>query len=631
MSADVGKVNPMSPTFLEHPTRFLFFTGKGGVGKTALACATAIRLADAGQRILLVSTDPASNLGTMLGVALGPRPTAIPGVPRLSALDIDPEKAANAYRARVIDPYRAIWDEAQVRELEEQLAGSCTVEIAAFDEFVELLASGPTAADYDHVVFDTAPTGHTLRLLSLPRAWSGFLESTPTGASCLGPHTGLKMQERRFAEAVEALADRERTTIVLVTRPDASALCEVERSAHELDALGIHNQELAINAVFEATDGADRVASALEARGRAALSAMPERLRAMPSMRIPLRGFNMVGLPALRALLDDEASASLVRTTESLEHPELPALSTLIDAIAEPGHGLVLVMGKGGVGKTTIAAAIAAELASRGHHVQLSTTDPAAHVAETIHGQIENLSVSRIDPAAETKAYVERVMSSRGAALDEAGRAMLAEDLRSPCYEEVAVFTAFTRIVAKARSSFVVLDTAPTGHTLLLLDTTGSYHRQVVGKGGDADASASRMVTPLMRLRDPAYTKVLIVTLAETTPVDEAARLQADLRRAELEPYAWVVNGSLAAAGTSDPCLSQRVAAELEQIALVRREHAKRLAIVPWVTEEPVGPEALLALARGLPPHERRLRGDTQNRSDGSGLDASATTAGCKR
>ena len=585
-------------SFLEQPSRYLFFTGKGGVGKTALACATAIRLADAGKRILLVSTDPASNLDEMLGVPLSHRSTPIPGVERLSALNIDPEKAADEYRERVIAPYRDIWTEAQVAELREQLAGACTVEIAAFDEFAELLASDESSVPFDHVLFDTAPTGHTLRLLSLPRAWTGFLKSTTEGASCLGPHSGLKLQEARFAAAVEALGDGGRTSIVLVARPDRAALREVDRTSGELETLGVRNQHLVVNAVFEATDRADPVAIALEQRGREALREMPPRLQALPTMRIPMRAFNMIGLPALRALLDDRASASFGHTVQPFAVPSLPPLASLIDELAAPGHGLVMVMGKGGVGKTTIAAAIAAELASRGLSVHLSTTDPAAHLAATLAGQLDNLKTSRIDPIAETKAYVDRVMASRGATLDEAGRALLAEDLRSPCYEEVAVFAAFSRIVSQARSSFVVLDTAPTGHTLLLLDAAGSFHRQMMNVEAGGAPAAGRVVTPLMKLRDPQYTKILLVTLAETTPVSEAARLQADLRRAEIEPYAWVINSSLAAAGSADPCLKQRIAAELEQIVLVRERHARKIAIVPWMTEEPVGPARLLALAR---------------------------------
>jgi arsenite-transporting ATPase len=586
-------------SFVEEPSRFLFFTGKGGVGKTALACATAIRLADGGNRILLVSTDPASNLDEMLGAPLSHRPTAIPDVDRLSALNIDPEQAADDYRERVIAPYRGVWTETQIGELREQLAGACTVEIAAFDEFVELLAGDEQSVPYDHVLFDTAPTGHTLRLLGLPRAWTGFLQSTTEGASCLGPHSGLKMQETRFAAALDALGDGGRTTIVLVARPDRAALREVDRTSAELEALGIKNQQLVVNAVFEATNRTDPVALALEERGREALREMPPRLHGLPRMQIPLRAFNMVGLPALRALLDDGASAALTRAVSPLVRPSLPPLLSLIDEVAGPGRGLVMVMGKGGVGKTTIAASIAAELASRGHPVHLSTTDPAAHVAATLAGELDNLQISRIDPAAETEAYVKRVMANRGDGLDEAGRALLAEDLRSPCYEEIAVFTAFARIVLQARAKFVVLDTAPTGHTLLLLDATGAYHRQVLGSDPDTKHGAGRLVTPLMKLRDPHYTKVLLVTLAETTPVSEAARLQADLRRAQIEPFGWVINSSLAATGSADPCLKQRMAAELEQIQLVRARHAQRIAIVPWVIEEPVGPARLLSLARG--------------------------------
>jgi len=578
-------------TFLDTATRYLFFTGKGGVGKTALACATALRLAGAGKKVLLVSTDPASNLDQMLGVTLTNHGSEIPGAPGLFALNIDPELAAADYRERVITPYRAVWSAQQVAELEEQLAGSCTNEIAAFDEFAGLLA-GDGADRWDHVIFDTAPTGHTLRLLSLPRAWTGFLESTPSGVSCLGPHAGLKLQQDRFELALGSLTDGARTTVVLVSRPDRAALREAARTAGELVALGIRNQQLALNAIFEASDRDDPVALALEQRGREALAAMPEGLRSLPTARLPLRPYNMVGLPALRALLGDGPAPAPSVVTARPDH--LPPLASVLDELAAPGHGLIMVMGKGGVGKTTIAAAIATELASRGLAVHLSTTDPAAHVAEALAGQVPNLVVTRIDPAAETRAYVDHVMATRGATLDDAGRALLAEDLRSPCWEEVAVFGAFSRLIGEARKGFVVLDTAPTGHTLLLLDTTGAYHRQIVS--AFQAQHVGRIETPLMRLCNPEYTRVLLVTLAEATPVTEAAQLQADLRRAHIEPFAWVINSSLAAAGSTDPLLQQRIAGELTQIALALDHHARRVVIVPWQIAEPVGPERLHAL-----------------------------------
>ena len=596
--AGTSDASSSSMGFLDAPTRFLFFTGKGGVGKTALSCATALRLADAGKKVLLVSTDPASNLDEMLGVTLANHPTAIPGAPQLSAMNIDPGKAADEYRERVIAPYRSIWDAARLSQLQEQLAGACTTEIAAFDEFAGLLAAD--AGGWDHVIFDTAPTGHTLRLLSLPRAWTSFLEESPHSESCLGPHAGLKMQHELFASALAALTDPVRTSIVLVTRPDAAAIREAARTSGELVELGLRNQQLAINAIFEARDRNDVVAVALERRGRAALDAMPDRLRSLPTERIPLRPFNMVGLPALRALLGGPAPQSVGSTVVA---PQLPPLESLFDELAAPGHGLIMVMGKGGVGKTTIAAAVAVELASRGYPVHLSTTDPAAHLAQALAGEIANLKVSRIDPAAETRAYVDNVMATRGARLDPDARALLAEDLRSPCYEEVAVFGAFSRLIRESQRGFVVLDTAPTGHTLLLLDATGAYHREVV-RAYTAE-HAGRITTPLMRLADPAVTKVLLVTLAETTPVSEAAQLQADLRRARIEPFAWIINGSIAAAGSTDPVLRQRISAENGQIELVQRRHATRVAIVPWQTEEPVGVARLRLLATAQPRAQR--------------------------
>jgi arsenite-transporting ATPase len=595
-------------TFLANPTRCLFFTGKGGVGKTALACASALRLADEGKRVLLVSTDPASNLDEMLGVSLSDRPRPVPGVTDLQALNINPEEAAESYRRRAIAPYLATWSEEQVAELREQLSGSCTNEIAAFDEFAALLAGEDDSARFDHILFDTAPTGHTLRLLSLPRAWTEFLETNTRGASCLGPHSGLKMRHDRFAAALAALADPARTTILLVTRPDQAALREAARTAGELEALGLTNQQLIINGVFRARLRQDAVAIALEERGRRALAGMPAGLRHLPSVEVPLHGFNMVGLAALRGLLRSDEPLPQPTTVPGAA-PSLPSLAALVDGLAAGGHGLIMVMGKGGVGKTTIAAAIATALASRGLPVHLSTTDPAAHVAAALGDGSPDLRVSRIDPAVETKAYTDRIMALRGKDLDDEGRALLAEDLRSPCNEEVAVFGAFSQLVSEAKDKFVVLDTAPTGHTLLLLDTTGAYHRQIVKSY--TRQHAGRIVTPLMRLRDPAYTKILLVTLAETTPVSEATQLEADLKRAGIEPYAWVINSSLAAAGSGDPLLQQRIAAELQQIQLVQERHAERVAIVPWLTEEPVGATRLLGLVRPRGPEVALQPGST--------------------
>lgn len=582
---------------LDQVTRFLFFTGKGGVGKTSTACATALALADKGRRVLLISTDPASNLDQVLGVELSSQPTPIPFVSGLSALNINPEVAAHDYRERVIGPYREALPAKTVAGMEEQLSGACTVEVAAFDEFTSFIVDEKMVDDFDHVIFDTAPTGHTLRLLQLPAAWSGFLATNERGASCLGPLSGLKTQQEKYAATVATLSDAQQTTLVLVTRTDRSAIKEAERTSIELEDLGLSNQFLIINGVFRATNQADPVAVALEKRGAEALATMPERLQKLPQMKVALRGFNIVGLAALRGLLTEAVSSvSVTKNPEAMTAAsELPGLAKLIDEIAAAGHGLVMVMGKGGVGKTTIAAAIATELAARGLPVHLTTTDPAAHLSFALGANVAGLKVSRIDPAAETAAYQQRVIERTGKDLDADGLALLKEDLRSPCTEEVAVFHAFSRIVSGARREIVVMDTAPTGHTLLLLDATGAYHREVMRNSG---GMGDHMITPMMRLKDQAFTKVLLVTLPETTPVLEAAQLQADLRRADIEPYAWVINNSLAATNTKDPLLVERAKAELEQIRQVKQKYAKRVVIVPWMIEEPVGQARLRLLAQ---------------------------------
>jgi len=577
------------------PTRYMFFTGKGGVGKTSTACATAVHLADQGRRVLLVSTDPASNLADVFGVHIhGGDYARVDAVANLHVMNIDPEAAAQGYRDRVIGPVRGILPEKTVQEMEEQLSGACTTEVAAFDEFTSLLADESKTRDFDHLIFDTAPTGHTLRLLTLPSAWSGFLDTNRSGTSCLGPLGGLQKQREQYAAAVAALGDVGRSTLILVSRPQRTALAEAARTSDELAALGLTNQRLILNGLMPAHFGNDLLATAWVRRDRAALDSMPDALNKLPVDQVLLQPMNIVGVDALRRLLSHELPPRELKTSSSKFKPlQSIALAELIDDIAADNHGLIMVMGKGGVGKTTIASAIAVELAARGNDVHLTTTDPAAHVAATIASGASGLKISRIDPAVETARYRKHVLETQGKDLDAASRALLEEDLRSPCTEEIAVFQAFSRVIGEARKRFVVMDTAPTGHTLLLLDATGSYHRDIM-----RHAKGMNVVTPLMRLQDPRQTKILIVTLAETTPVLEAAALQEDLRRANIEPWAWVINSSLAASNTHDPLLAARAQSEEPQIEQVQKKLAKRVVLVPFSAEEPVGYERLRELTR---------------------------------
>lgn len=579
------------PEFLTKSPRHLFFTGKGGVGKTSLACASAVMLAERGRRVLLVSTDPASNLDAVLGTKLANKPTAVVGVANLLAMNIEPEQAAREYRERTVSPYRGILPPLKFSLLEERLSGACTTEIASFDEFALLLTEADNVQRFDHVIFDTAPTGHTLRLLELPAAWTGFLESAPGDVSCLGPLSGLKTQRDRYARTVRALADESLTTTVLVARPDRVALLEAARTSGELRSQSMQNQILVINGVFRATDRTDPLALAFERRQLEALSNVPETLSSLPRAEVPLIGSNIVGLDALKALFITPR-AEVIDAGPIALPPGISSLADLVDELKSSKQGLVMVMGKGGVGKTTIAAALAVSLAKRGVPVHL-TTDPAQHIRETLQSEVAGLRVSYIDPKHESRQYRQRTLEAAQTTLFAEKLALLEEELKSPCYDEVAVFQAFARVVLSARKELVIVDTAPTGHTLLLLDTTGAYHRQVMQQ---AAAAPQYVRTPLMRLQNPDYTKV-IVTLPETTPVLEASALQDDLRRARIEPFGWIINGSLSAANPHDPVLRARAAAEISLIRKVKEQLAERVALIPFQAEEPVGVERLSSLA----------------------------------
>ncbi len=553
-------------------TRFILFTGKGGVGKTTAAAALAVALADEDRRVLIVSTDPASNLSDVFTMNVRNEPTPVPGVDGLDAMDIDPIAAAGAYRERVLGPFRGKVPDAELAALTEQLSGQCTVEVAAFDEFSGLLATPEITCRYDHVIFDTAPTGHTLRLLELPAAWSTFIDANPEGASCLGPLSALGDKRSLYQRTVDALGDADRTTVVLVARPESGAVREAARAGAELAAQGVTNQRLLLNGMLVDPDPDDTVAGALALSQRQTMSQLPDHLAEIPTDTIPLAPYDLVGLPALRALTGHGPAPQVTPTATEL--PDLPGLDALIAALATAGPGVVMVMGKGGVGKTTVANAIATGLAATGLDTHLSSTDPAGHLAPSAGG---TLTTSWIDPDAERDRYIDNKMAAT-TDLDPTQRDLVAEDLRSPCTEELAVFVALSRLLSQGRHQHVVIDTAPTGHTLLLLDQTGAYHRDVMR--GAAEITG-RVTTPLMRLQDPTFTRIVIVTQPQTTPVQEASDLQDDLRRAGIEPYGWVINASLAASPTTDPVLRRRATLEHAHIRKVR-ELAARIWIIPW-------------------------------------------------
>ena len=580
----------------DQPTKYLFFTGKGGVGKTSLACATAVEMADAGNVVLLVSTDPASNLKDVLESPVDEHVKPVQGIHNLYAINIDPENAAEEYRRRVTQPLGGIASLEEINKIREDLSGACTTEIASFDEFSRFVSGETEGTKFDVIIFDTAPTGHTLRLLELPAAWSSFTEENPDGASCLGPTSALKSGKERYHTVVNRLRDDSLTSFYIVARADKASLKEASRTSNELKELGMANQQLYINGVFRAIDKQDVLATKIEAMGNEQLNTIPNNLKELPLKTFPLLPYNVLGIDKLRSLFHEELQKSIseneVDQTET-SHQVLKGIITLTDELCkDQQHGLIMTMGKGGVGKTIAASAIAVLLAKKGYEVLLTTTDPAAHIQDFI-GQLGDLpatlTVERIDPKVETQRYTEKILEHKGQGQSDEAKKLILEDLKSPCTEEVAVFHAFSKAISMAKKKFVVMDTAPTGHTLLLLDTAGSYHRDIM-----RHMNTERIRTPYMSLQDPVLSKIILVSLPETTPMREAEALQEDLKRAGIIPYAWLINQCLSMlSGITDPLLKRRASAESEVIDAIKTNYAERTFGIPFIAEKRLLPALL--------------------------------------
>lgn len=566
---EISQFNPLMIDL----TKYMFFTGKGGVGKTTTACATAVKFAKEGKKVLLVSTDPASNLQDVFETELSNKYKPIEGIKNLFVANFDPITAASEYMESVVAPYRGILPDSAVANMEEQLSGSCTVEIAAFNEFANLLTDKKVQTEFDYVLFDTAPTGHTLRMLQLPAAWDNYLDENTTGTSCLGQLSGLGEQQETYKQAVKTLSDGAKTTLILVSRPQRASFIEASRASQELQELDINNQILVINGILPGAD--DDVSTIIYKGQQHDIEERPEHLKQFQLYQIPLRTYNVTGLDKLSILLDSEQPKETSHVVIKEDYPEI---TTLIEELDKKNTKIIFTMGKGGVGKTSIAIEIANKLSQRGKKVRLATTDPADHLHLFTHN--DNISISHIDEDKELENYTNEVLETARQNLSEEEVAYVEEDLKSPCTQEIAVFRRFAEIVDYAeQDDVVVIDTAPTGHTLLLLESSQNYAKEVEKTSGVVPEAITKL---LPRLQNHDETEVIMVTLPETTPVYESMRLDKDLDRAKIAHNWWIVNQSMFATRTTNELLKIRAMNEVEWIEKVSELSNGKFIVKQW-------------------------------------------------
>lgn len=608
-------------------TQFFFFSGKGGVGKTSMACTQAVRYADEGKRTLIVTTDPASNLADVFEQEIGHQITPIKGITNLWAMEIDPDAATQEYVDRALAPVRAAFPEQMVRVIEEQMSGPCTAEVAAFDRFTDFIVMDESSPgvdpEFEIVIFDTAPTGHTIRLLELPAEWSQSIDvaSQGSGQTCIGPAAAIQDAKQKYEHALAVLRDESLSEFVFVLHPEAIAIRETKRAIMELGKLGIHTHRLVINGIIPSTESTNPLFAAraeMQARYLAQLSAEFE----YPSQHMYLLSGEIKGAARLRAVAriffdGEQAEAqSVAPDREFLPSIPLSSQEDILSCIQPKGRRRTLFFaGKGGVGKTVASCMTAVWLARQGYKTLLLTTDPAAHLGDVL-GQpvgdvpapltgLPSLWAAKIDPKAAAETYKARILNdARQRGRPEAAIKVMAEELDSPCTEEMAAFDQFIDYAAQSNWEAVVFDTAPTGHTMRLLELPMDWSQQIdvkvfasVDANAADDVAKQRFEQVIEMMRDPAQSTFAFVMYPEATPVLEAWRAAQELATVGITPGLVVANFVIPPEAATTPFAHARRTMQEKYLAEIHEQFATPVLQIPLLAQEVKGLEMLAQLA----------------------------------
>ncbi len=603
-------------------TRYLFFSGKGGVGKTTMACATAVQEADIGLKTLVVTTDPASNLADVFEQPIGHEVTPIAGVPNLWAMEIDPDRATEEYREHILGPFRAVMPEDVLKVLEEQFRSPCTTEIAAFDRFVDFMDN----SDFEMLIFDTAPTGHTLRLLELPVDWSKFITDSSKGAgqTCLGPVQAIQESKDKYDRAINLMRDSNRTRFVFVTHPEQTSIFETKRSVAELKRLGVKSQELIVNGILAAEVCQEPLFRSRYAMQQRYLNQIRKQF-SLPVKEILLQDGEVKGVAHLQkmalALQGDRSISMAERSSNVSGSGTIPQVSPAqLRSLLMPVNGTgkaIYFTGKGGVGKSSLSCITAVHLAKQGLKTLLLTTDPAAHIGQVLNvrvgdhpapvAAVPNLWAARIDPKSASEEYKARVIREAADRYSEEMLAGMREELESPCTEEMAVFDKFSEYVDSDSYDALIFDTAPTGHTLRLLELPFDYSQQVemmvatTRESVDIRAATrARFGNIIARLRDPDRSVFVFVVYPESTPVVEAYRAMLDLTKTGISTQLVVANQVIPSDQATNGFFQSRHAMQMKYLNEIERKFGVPVLVLPLLEKEIRGLEVVEEAGRFL-------------------------------